>query len=153
MSQRAREHAILEIVEDSVVANQSSLVERLRDRGFDVTQATVSRDVKRLGLVKRPARRGGYRYAAPGTGGPSQQRLERQLSRACEQYLTKIDTGDSLLVLRTLSGRANAVAVALDECGLPEVVGTLAGDDTILIIARGIEDRAKLRQKLEEIAR
>ena len=66
--------------------------------------------------------------------------------------IAKIDTGGALLVLRTPSGRANALAVALDECALPEVVGTLAGDDTILIIARDDSDRAKLRDKLETLA-
>ena len=151
MSRRARELAILDLVEEEVVANQTDLVKLLHLRGFEVTQATVSRDIKRLGLIKRPARRGGYRYAAPGSSGPSQQRLERQLSRACEQYVTRIDTGDSLMVLKTLTGRANAVAVALDECGLSEVVGTLAGDDTILIIARDGADRGKLVKMFEEI--
>ncbi|MDX1385919.1 MAG: arginine repressor [Thermoanaerobaculia bacterium] len=151
MSRRAREHAILEIVDDEVVSNQTTLVELLHRRGFDVTQATVSRDIKRLGLIKRPARRGGYRYAPPGVAGPSPQRAERQLGRACEQFVTKVGTGDALVVLRTLTGRANAVAVALDECGWEEVVGTLAGDDTILVVARDEGNRQALVRRLEKM--
>lgn len=151
MSRRARELAILDLVVAEVVSNQADLVKLLHARGFEVTQATVSRDIKRLGLGKRPSHRGGYRYAAPGNASMSQQRLETQLRRACEQYLTKIDTGDSLLVLKTLSGRANAVAVALDECGLSEIVATLAGDDTILIVARDRHDRAQLLERFGEM--
>jgi len=136
-----------------VVQNQGVLVDLLHERGIASTQATVSRDVKRLGLIKRPARRGGYRYASPSapSRGASEQRTRRQLRSACEQFVTKIDTGESLLVLKTLSGRANAVAVALDECGLSEVVGSLAGDDTIVIVARSTKDRAKLIKLVEEM--
>ena len=151
LSRRAREQAISEIVDDGVVSNQTTLVDLLRERGFEVTQATVSRDIKRLGLIKRPARHGGYRYAAPGTASPSAQRTQRQLRSACEEFVTKIEIGHSILVLKTLNGRANAVAVALDECHLPEVVGTLAGDDTILIVARDGRDRGKLIQMLESM--
>lgn len=138
-----------------MVRNQGTLVELLGKRGIDSTQATVSRDVKRLGLIKRPARRGGYRYASPSelVTGVSEQRTRRQLKSACEQFVTKIDTGESLLVLKTLSGRANAVAVALDECGFSEVVGSLAGDDTIVVVARSEKDRAKLIALVEEMVR
>ncbi len=138
-----------------MVRNQGTLVELLGKRGIDSTQATVSRDVKRLGLIKRPARRGGYRYASPSelVPGVSEQRTRRQLKSACEQFVTKIDTGESLLVLKTLSGRANAVAVALDECGFSEVVGSLAGDDTIVVVARSEKDRAKLIELVEEMVR
>ena len=78
----------------------------------------------------------------------NQKRLEGLRSAA-----TKIDAGDSLLVLRTLSGRANALAVAIDECGIDEVVGTLAGDDTVLLVMRETADRERVREMLEELAR
>ena len=158
MSRRLREQAILEVVEEVVVENQSQLVEHLAGRGFAATQATVSRDIKRLGLIKRPARRGGYRYASPASFAnatanvSSSERSTKELRHACEQFLTKIDDGDSLLVLRTLTGRANALAVAIDECAIDEVVGTLAGDDTVLLVMRKISDRQKVRELLEELA-
>jgi len=151
VSRRIREQAILEIIADHVVSSQAQLVALLRERDIAATQATVSRDIKSLGLIKRPAGAGGYRYAPPGTVARRERRGRRQLRAGCDQFLTKIDEGDALLVLKTLVGRANALAVAIDESGIPEVVSTLAGDDTILVVTRRVEDRAKLRALLEEL--
>ncbi len=109
-------------------------------------------------MIKRPARRGGYRYASPESfanataNGSGNERSTRELRHACEQFLTKIDDGNSLLVLRTLSGRANALAVAIDECAIDEVVGTLAGDDTVLMVMRETSDRQRVRELLEKLA-
>ncbi|HEX2463844.1 MAG TPA: arginine repressor [Thermoanaerobaculia bacterium] len=152
MSRRVREQAILELIDSEAVSNQDEIVERLRERNIQATQATVSRDVKRLGLVKTPAGGGGgYRYAAPAVRPRSTQRGRRQLKMMCEQFVTKIEPGGALLVLKTLSGRANAVAVALDECRLEEIVGTIAGDDTILVIARDQRGRDKVRKLFDEM--
>ena len=79
------------------------------------------------------------------------RRGRRQLRSACNQFLVKIDSGDSLLVLKTLTGRANALAVALDECGIAEIAGTLAGDDTILVVMREVSDRTKVKAMLEKM--
>jgi transcriptional regulator of arginine metabolism len=151
VTRRLREQAILELIEAQAVSNQDEIVERLRARKIQATQATVSRDVKRLGLVKTPAGGGGYRYAAPAVRPRSTQRGRRQLKIACEQFLTKVEPGGALLVLKTLSGRANALAVALDEYRLDEIVGTIAGDDTILVIARDQRDRDKVRKLFDEL--
>ena len=151
MSRRVREQAILELIDAEPVGNQDEIVDRLRGRGIAATQATVSRDVKRLGLVKPPAGGGGYRYAAPAVRPRSPQRGRRQLKMMSEQFLTKVESGGALLVLKTLSGRANALAVALDEARLEEIVGTIAGDDTILVIARDGRDRDKLRKMFVEM--
>jgi transcriptional regulator of arginine metabolism len=152
VSRRVREQAILELIDSEAVSNQDEIVERLRRRNIQATQATVSRDVKRLGLVKTPAGGGGgYRYSAPAVRPRSTQRGRRQLKMMCEQFVTKIEPGGALLVLKTLSGRANAVAVALDECRLDEIVGTIAGDDTILIIARDPRDRDKVKKLFDEM--
>jgi transcriptional regulator of arginine metabolism len=151
MSRRLREQAILELIDAAPVGNQDEIVDRLRGRGIQATQATVSRDIKRLGLVKTPAGGGGYRYAAPALRPRSAQRGRRQLKMVCEQFVTKIEPGGALLVLKTLTGRANAVAVALDECRLEEIVGTIAGDDTILVIARDPRDRDKVKKLFEEM--
>ena len=149
MSRHTREQAILEVIEANVVHNQAQLVGLLQARGIDTSQTTVSRDIKRLGLIKRPAR-GAYRYAAPETVA-GRRRGRQHLRSACEQFLTKISSGESLLVLRTLTGRANALAVAIDECGIAEITGTLAGDDTVLLVMRETKDRVKVREMLEEM--
>jgi transcriptional regulator of arginine metabolism len=152
VTRRLREQAILELIEAQEVSNQDEIVERLRARNIQATQATVSRDVKRLGLVKTPAGGGGgYRYAAPALRPRSTQRGRRQLKVACEQFLTKVEPGGALLVLKTLSGRANALAVALDECRLDEIVGTIAGDDTILVIARDQRDRDRVKKLFDDM--
>lgn len=152
MSRRMREQTILELIEEHVIENQGQLVSRLQALGIAATQATVSRDIKHLGLIKRQARSGGYRYASAEMFSQSGRRgPRRQLRSTCEQFLTKISTGDSLLVLKTLSGRANALAVALDESNIPEIAGTLAGDDTILVVTREPGDREKVRAMLEEM--
>jgi len=152
VSRRMREQTILELIEEHVIENQGQLVSRLQALGIAATQATVSRDIKHLGLIKRQARSGGYRYASAEMFSQSGRRgPRRQLRSTCEQFLTKISSGDSLLVLRTLTGRANALAVAIDECNISEITGTLAGDDTVLLVMRETEDRAKVRQMLEEM--
>ena len=151
MSRRVREQAILELIDAEPVGNQDEIVDRLRGRGIPATQATVSRDIKRLGLVKTPAGGGGYRYAAPAVRPRSPQRGRRQLKIMSEQFLTKVEPGGALLVLKTLSGRANALAVALDEARLEEIVGTIAGDDTILVIARDARDRDKVKKLFDEM--
>jgi transcriptional regulator of arginine metabolism len=151
VSRRTREQAILELLDVEPISNQEVLVERLRERGIAATQATVSRDIKRLGLVKAPSGSSGYRYAAPALQPRSSSRGRRQLRSACEQFVTKVEVGGSLLVLKTLNGRANAVAVALDEYRLDEIVGTIAGDDTILVIARNDRDRAKVKKLFDQM--
>jgi transcriptional regulator of arginine metabolism len=151
VSRRLREQAILDLIEGEPVSNQDTIADRLRERGIQATQATVSRDIKRLGLVKTPAAAGGYRYAAPAIVQRSTQRGRRQLKSACEQFVTKIELGGSLLILKTLNGRANAVAVALDEYQVDGIVGTIAGDDTILVIARNDRDRAKIKKLFDEM--
>ncbi len=152
MSRRMREQTILELIEEHVIQNQGQLVSRLQALGIAATQATVSRDIKHLGLIKRQARGGGYRYATLEMSSQSGRPGRRShLRSTCEQFLTKISSGDSLLVLKTLSGRANAVAVALDESNIAEIAGTLAGDDTILVVTRAPGDREKVRAMLEEM--
>jgi transcriptional regulator of arginine metabolism len=152
VTRRLREQAILDLIDAEPVSSQEVLVELLGERGIQATQATVSRDIKRLGLVKTPVGGGdGYRYAAPGAMPRSAQRGRRQLELACRQFVTKIELGGSLLVLKTLSGRANAVAVALDEYRVEEIVGTIAGDDTILVIARDARDRAKIKRLFDAL--
>lgn len=150
-SRAERERRICEIIAQQPVETQEDLVNLLRRQGLTVTQATVSRDIKRLGLVKVPWADGRSRYAAPER--PSPADVLRRLQHAATEYVLSVDAGEDLVVVRTLTGRANAVAAAIDEMQWEDVVGTVAGDDTILVVPRrrALRDRvlARLRRLVE----
>ena len=154
MSRRARERTILELIHEQDIHSQAELVKALEFRGLDVTQATVSRDMKRLGLVKLPLSGGKARYAAPEEAVlPPPDSVEATLRSACEQFVTEVGNCEALLLVKTLNGRANAVAIAIDEARIPEVAGTIAGDDTLLIVLRRGEDRLTLLATLQDMLR
>ena len=142
-----RQSAILEIVDREAITSQEQLRERLRSRGIDATQATLSRDVRDLGLIKRAAD-GAYRRAGPDQGNGLDP--EEECRTAVDDYLRRYDVVDQLIVLKTDAGQAQPLAVAIDRAGLAEVVGTIAGDDTILVICRSAPDAAGLSRRLEE---
>jgi transcriptional regulator of arginine metabolism len=145
-----RERAILEIVGRHPVATQEEIARELAGRGVEVTQATVSRDIKRLGLVKVAGADGAYRYAVANGVGPHAS-TEENLRNAFREFVTGLAGGEAFFVVRTLPGRANAVGVAIDEADRPEVAGTIAGDDTILVIVRKAKDRDRSRKELEKL--
>ncbi len=130
---RYRQSAIIDLVAQESVSSQDELRQRLRARGFHATQATISRDIKELRLVKRAA---DGAYQKPGVPPGGRRGGEEEVRSAVSEYLRRLDQVQQLLVLRTDPGQAQSLAVAIDRAGLPEVVGTLAGDDTILIITR-----------------
>lgn len=144
-----RQSAILDVVQHQPVRNQEQLRRQLRTAGFDVTQATLSRDIRELQLVKGGPD-GAYRAPAPpaangnGAGG--------LLQKALAEYLTKVDQVQQLVLLRTGPGQAQILGVAIDGARLTDVVGTLAGDDTILVITRGARQARTLVKRLEAIA-
>jgi transcriptional regulator of arginine metabolism len=143
-----RQSNILEIVERESVRSQEQLRQRLRTAGFDVTQATLSRDIRELGLVKGGAE-GAYR-AAPrerGNGHAATSLLHRALS----EYLTRIDRVQQLVLLRTGPGQAPLLGVAIDAARFPEVVGTLAGDDTILAVTPDARRARALVKRLDAL--
>lgn len=146
-----RQSAILEIVESEAVTSQEQLRERLHGRGIEATQATISRDVRDLGLIKRPSD-GAYRPAAEALEAPAVE-PEELCRTAVRDYLRRHEAVAHMLVLKTDVGLAQPLAVALDRARLPEVVGTIAGDDTILVICRTSEVAEALGQKLEELAK
>lgn len=150
MSRRRRERAIAEITGNRIVRTQSELVEALRERGIEVTQSTVSRDIKRLGLVKVPTREGGYRYAPPGAVGGSAPAAEEELREAFAEFATGVDTGAALVAIATPPGSADPVAVAIDRADLDGVVATLAGDDTVFVLVREERDRDRLLRTFGE---
>lgn len=153
-SRKERERAVREIVEAREIRTQRELVRALRERGIRVTQATVSRDVKRLGLLKRPGADGSYLYALPDTGGAAPPPAMREaLAGAVHEFVTGLDEARGLLVVTTYPGCANAVAIAIDEARLPDVVGTVAGDDTIFILTRTDRGLQRVRAELEAAGR
>jgi transcriptional regulator of arginine metabolism len=141
----ARQTAILEIIDREAITSQEQLRERLRLRGIEATQATLSRDIRDLGLIKRAAD-GAYRRAGPDAVPPTDP--ERECRAAVDDYLRRFDVVDQLVVLKTDAGQAQPLAVALDRAGLAEIVGTIAGDDTILVICRSAPDAAGLSKRL-----
>ena len=128
-----RHAKILEIIENYDIETQDELVAKLKEHGMDVTQATVSRDIKELRLVKVTSSDGRARYKAMSndTGVIS----DRLLTILREGYVSS-DYANNILVVKTLPGMAQAVASAVDSLGWPEVVGTIAGDDTIMVVTR-----------------
>lgn len=125
-----RQQALLRLVGERPLRTQGEVARALRAAGFPATQATVSRDIVELGLVKT-ARGGGHAYAAPATvaapGGAE------RLRRFCEDYPAESCVAGTMLVIRTSPGTANALAIALDTTRFDDIVGTLAGDDTVFI--------------------
>lgn len=130
---RYRQSAILDLVSREAVCSQDALGRQLRARGFHATQATISRDIKELRLVKRAS---DGAYERPGAAEAARGTADASLRRAIGEYLRRVDLVQQLLVLRTDPGQAQPLALAIDRAERPEVVGTVAGDDTILVITR-----------------
>ena len=144
-----RQSAILDVVQHQPVRSQEQLRRQLRGAGFDVTQATLSRDIRELQLVKGGPQGAYQAPARPAANGHNGAGL---LQRALSEYLTRSDQVQQLVLLRTGPGQAQILGVAIDGARLPDVVGTLAGDDTILVITRGARQARALVKRLEAIA-
>ncbi len=134
-----------EMIANFEIETQDELVERLQTAGFNVTQATVSRDIKELMLIKVPTGKGHYKYSLPGEGRPNPQ---QKLKRALNDHFVSIDYTEHLIVLKSNPGTASAIGALIDQLPWQEVMGTVCGDDTILIICR---DRSKSKHVVEQI--
>jgi len=143
-----RQAAIRYIVETSPVASQEELRKLLLERGWEVTQSTLSRDLHEMGLARIPTG-DGARYALPQSAGDEDT---ASLDMLLPSLFRKIDAVGELIVLKTATGGASPVAVALDAEELPDVVGTIAGDDTILIICRSRPARDRLVRRITRLA-
>jgi transcriptional regulator of arginine metabolism len=152
MSRFERQGAILRLVRERELSTQSEVAQALRDEGIATVQTTVSRDIAQLGLVKVRNADGKLVYALPGA-----EDLDRlsQLAAALRRWTTGITSTGNLVVVTTPPGHANALARAIDEAALPDVAGTLAGDDTIFVAARegipGADLAAELQHHLEGV--
>jgi transcriptional regulator of arginine metabolism len=144
-----RQAAILELVEREPITSQEQLRSRLRALGIEATQATLSRDIRDLRLVKRAAD-GAYRPS--GAVESDAGTAEAEFVQAVEDYLQKVEAVEQLIVLRTAPGQAQPLAIAIDRARVPEVVGTIGGDDTILVICRSAGQAASLVARLQKLA-
>jgi len=133
MNKFDRQGAILRLVQEQRLSTQEEVAEALRGHGFDAVQTTVSRDIAQLGLVKVRDPGGRLVYALPGAS--DLDRLS-ELTGALRRWATTLQSSDNLLVITTPPGHANALARAIDAARLPDVIGTVAGDDTIMVVAR-----------------
>ena len=151
LTRTARHARIVELIRDRAIRSQTELAEMLAGDGVQVTQATLSRDLEELGAVKVRGGDGPAIYLIPEDGKRPLRDAEQapaRLVRLLRELLTGVDASANIAVLRTPPGAAQYLASALDRAGLPEVVGTIAGDDTILVVAREATGGAALGEKL-----
>ncbi len=141
MNKSFRQGQILKIVRGKKIYTQEDLARELNQLGIQTTQVTLSRDIRELRLVKTAE---GYRQLAAERSGP-------ELATAANEYLQDIRVAQNLIVLRTSPGNANPLAICIDREQLPEVVGTLAGDDTVLVIASSSEAAERFRQRMLDL--
>lgn len=144
----SRHEKILELIEQYEIETQEELANCLRKEGFQVTQATVSRDIRTLHLYKKSTANGHQKYAAD-MG--SDHTLDEKYKRVLKDGFVSIDMAMNILVIKTVSGMAMAVAAAVDSMEFDEIVGTIAGDDTIMMAVRTVEDTKILMKKISEV--
>ena len=144
----ARQNKILELIEEYEISTQEALIQRLAEHGFDSTQTTISRDIRQLRLIKGPTGRGTYKYVAPevrrGNDAPGH-------NSALTDAVLKIETAQNIIVVKTMSGMANAIAVCIDSLKIKDIVGSVAGDDTILLVFKTVEKAAEIEAELKNV--
>lgn len=150
-NKRERHLAIHEIVETRAVQSQDELRKLLRQRGWDVTQSTLSRDLHQLRLARIPTD-DGVRYAFTDGGVATMEDDRGTLDHLLPQLFDKVDGTGELVVLHTVTGGAQPVAAAIDSEAWPDVLGTIAGDDTILLVCRSVEARTRVMRRLTTLA-
>lgn len=146
----ARQRSLRSILARHTVASQGDLVDLLHEAGHDVTQATVSRDLQAVGAVKARDANGGLRYVLADDLHPSDE-AEEALAHALDEYAESIEVSANLVVIKTPPGAAHVVAAAVDGSGLEGIIGTVAGDDTLMIIAAEDVGGRAIRTQLERI--
>ena len=143
-----RHRQIVEIINKYDVETQEDLARYLKEAGFEVTQATVSRDIRELKLTKVSSGRGRQRYIVLNQ---ADAHMEDRFIRVLKEGFLSMDMAQNILVVKTVPGMAMAVAAAIDSLNFPEVVGCIAGDDTIMIAVRTIEDTENLMDKIHKM--
>lgn len=144
----ARQTAILELIEKNVVETQDDLAGKLKEHGFQVTQATVSRDIKELRLIKVLSDSGVYKYA---TVDKAEAGLKDRFINIFAHSVVSVTSTGNLIIIKTLSGSANAASEAIDSMRWSEIAGTIAGDNTIFIAVKDIESVPELQKRFNSM--
>lgn len=144
-----RQRLILQIIRDQAISTQEEMAQALQAEGVSVTQATVSRDIRELQLVKVPAADGGYQYAIPEDASPAHTR--ERLARVLRDCLIDIAYSENIIVVKTLTGTASAAAEAIDRMGWPQIIGSVAGDNTVLVVVRPREAVTEVISRLQSL--
>ncbi|MBR2465802.1 MAG: arginine repressor [Clostridia bacterium] len=143
----ARQRKILELIEQYDIDTQETLIQRLSEAGIETTQTTISRDIRQLQLAKGITERGTYKYVLPELkkvgGAPV-------LSTALTDSIVKIEAAENVIVVKTLAGMANAIAVCIDSLEIEKLVGSVAGDDTVLLVIKTVKDAIEVEKNLKE---
>lgn len=148
---KSKRHAkVLELITQHEIDTQEELLRLLNDSGFHVTQATVSRDIKELHLVKVQSADGGYRYSTNRHENPD---MSFKFHAVFSESVLFVSYAENIVVIKCYAGMANAACAALDSIQWPSVVGTLAGDDTIFCVIRGKTEAADFAEKLNKLAK
>ncbi len=146
-----RHSKILEVITSNVVSTQEELMQTLIDQGFDVTQATISRDIREMGIVKVQTATGEYRYTT--TAKERDAKIPVRFTTIFSEVVTEVDCAKNLVVVKCHTGMANAVCAALDTMEWDEIVGTISGDDTFLIIMRDDHGAQTMTARLKLIGK
>lgn len=144
----SRQNEIIQLISTRDIETQEDLAAELRLLGYKVTQATVSRDIRELRLIKVSARDGGYKYAIPER---HETAVSERLVRILNDSLIHVDYSGNTIVIKTLSGSANIAAEAIDTLAWPEVLGTIAGDNTVFAVIRNETDAAEISARIRKL--
>ena len=144
----SRQNKIIELINAYEIDTQEKLVSMLRDCGFEVTQATISRDIKDLQLVKTLSSTGKYKYALNQT---KDMPVSDRFVKIFRETITSFAASGNLVVVKTLSGCANAAGEAIDSSGLPHIIGSIAGDNTLLLIADSADSIPEIMQEFQDM--
>jgi transcriptional regulator of arginine metabolism len=144
----ARQNKILELIDEYEISTQEALIQKLAEHGFDSTQTTISRDIRQLRLIKGPTGRGTYKYVAPevrkGNDAPGH-------NSALTDAVLKIEAAQNLIVIKTMAGMANAIAVCVDSLHIKDIIGSVAGDDTMLLVLKTNEKADAVEAELKSV--
>lgn len=145
-----RQAVILSLIDKQDIKTQKELAEKLKEQGYNVTQATVSRDIKEMRLLKVLSGLGDYKYA---TADQAEHSVSDRFVRMFVDSVISIEAAGNIIVIKTLSGSANVAGEAIDSMRWPEIMGTLSGDNTIFVVVHNAEDAQHVVEKFNEILR
>ena len=143
-----RQEKLLQIISEEAIETQEQLLQRLNDLGIRSTQATISRDIKQLRIIKELGPNGVYRYATAPK--PAEHTFSAKLNLIFRQCITSVDYAQNMIVVKTMPGLANGAASAIDKLNIPEMLGTLAGDDTCFVVLKDTQAAAELCAEIRE---